>query len=569
MRNNHSALIVSLFLTLITLAIFWNVQNHEFVNFDDLKYITENPHVRYGLTSEAVTWAFTATHVSNWHPLTWLSHMLDCHLYGLNPKGHHFNNLLFHIANTLLLFLILNRMTGALWRSSFVAALFALHPLHVESVAWIAERKDVLSTFFWMLTMWAYVRYVERPGLNSYLLSLLFFAMGLMAKPMLVTLPFVLLLLDYWPLGRIQFGKSGDGKERWLALHLVREKLPFFFLAAISSVVTFSVQQTSGSVVSFIPLKARIANALLSYVGYITKMIWPHHLAVFYPHLVNDLPLWQAVGSGLLLIIISILVIRVVRLHAYLTVGWLWYLGTLVPVIGLVQVGTQAMADRYTYVPLIGLFIIIAWGLSCLVARWRYHKIVLAISAVLILSSLSVCTLVQLQYWKNGITLFERALEVTSNNFVAHNNLGNALGRQRRFGEAVQHFLEALRIRPGYAHALNNLAATLAHQGKFEEAIVHYTEALRIRPEFEEAHINLGIALTHQGRFEDAIKHYQEALRIKPDYPEAHFYLALAFSSMGDNVSALKEYEILKSINPNLAKKLLGRISKGPYPSSP
>jgi len=386
--------------------------------------------------------------------------------------------------------------------------------------------------------------------------------MGLMAKPMLVTLPFVLLLLDYWPLRRIQFIKSDDKKESRLALHLVREKLPFFFLAAISSVVTFSVQQTSGSVASFIPLKARVANALFSYVSYITKMIWPLKLAVFYPHPGNDLPLWQAAGSGLLLIIISILVIRVARLHAYLIVGWLWYLGTLVPVIGLVQVGAQAMADRYTYVPLIGLFIIIAWGSPHIVAKLSYHRIVLAVSAGLILSCFMIGTWTQLQYWKNGITLFEHALEVTSNNFVAHNNLGNALGRQRRFEEAVKHSLEALRIMPGYAYAHNNLAVTLVHQGKFEEAFAHYREALRIRPNFLAAHINFGIALAHQERFEEAVKHYLEVLRIRPANPMAHFHLGLAFFWMGDSVSALKEYDILKSINPNLASILFAKISE-------
>lgn len=302
--------------------------------------------------------------------------MLDCRFYGMSPGGHHLTNLLFHIANTLLLFFVLRRMTGALWQSAFVAALFALHPLHVESVAWVAERKDVLSTLFWMLTIWGYVRYVERPGIPRYLPALLFFSLGLMSKPMLITLPFVLLLLDYWPLGRFQFRGSGGNhaNQRLFSLRLVWEKTPFFVLAAASSIVTYLVQKSGGAMggMDLLPLNTRIANVLVSYVGYITKMIWPFRLAVFYPHPV-PLPVWQVGGASLLLVAISFLVIKGIRHRPYLAVGWLWYIGTLVPVIGLVQVGEQAMADRYTYVTLIGIFMIIAWGVPDFLARWRYR----------------------------------------------------------------------------------------------------------------------------------------------------------------------------------------------------
>ncbi len=381
-------ILICLFLVLATLTVYWQVGNYEFVNFDDDKYIIENFHVQKGLTRDSVIWAFTATHVSNWHPLTWLSHMLDFQLYGLNPSGHHLTNVFFHLVNTLLLFLVLKLMTGALWRSGLVAALFAVHPLHVESVVWVAERKDVLSTLFWMLTLWAYLGYTKRPGVKRYLVILLAFALGLMAKPMLVTLPFVLLLLDYWPLKRIELGQSAIGlpaasqpstianKPGAQAFRLLLEKTPMFVLAAVSSVVTFIVQKSGGAVgaLETYPFKIRMANALLSYVIYLKKMIWPQNLAVFYPHPGQSLPMWQAAGAGLLLVVVSIAVIRAGRRYPYLPVGWLWYVGTLVPVIGLVQVGDQAMADRYTYVSLIGLFIVVAWGVPDVARSWRYGK---------------------------------------------------------------------------------------------------------------------------------------------------------------------------------------------------
>jgi len=354
-HNHGLKLLISLFLILTTLVAFEQVRNHAFLNLDDNIYVTENRQVQSGLTFKSLAWAFTAMHAGLWHPLTWLSHMLDCELYGLNPGGHHLTNLLFHIVNTLLLFLVFKRMTGRLWMSGFIAALFALHPLHVESVAWVAERKDVLSTFFWMLTMWAYMRYVEGPGLNRYLLVLLSFTLGLLSKPMLVTLPFVLLLLDYWPLGRFQFGQlSGNSKlstsklisssdQRSVALRLVLEKAPFFLLSALSSILTIFAAQRAGAVASleYHPFESRFANALVSYVSYIEKMIWPHHLAVFYPY-PEAFPIWKVAGAGLLLVFVSFLVILAARKRPYLVVGWFWYLGTLVPVIGLMQAGSQA-----------------------------------------------------------------------------------------------------------------------------------------------------------------------------------------------------------------------------------
>ena len=483
LSSRDRILLLGLALTLSTLVVYWQVQGHAFVTLDDYQYVVENPHVRHGLTPQGIVWAFTTGYASNWHPLTWLSHMLDCTLYGLNPKGHHLNSLLLHLANTLLLFWVLRRMTAALWRSAFVAALFALHPLHVESVAWVAERKDLLSTLFWMMTVGAYARYVERPGLGRYLLTLLLFAFGLMAKPMLVTLPFVLLLLDYWPLGR-----------RHLApLRLIREKLPFFALTTISSIITFSVQKSWGAVISTLPLKDRIANALVSYVTYIGKTMWPVNLACFYPHPLDTLPRWQVGGSLLLLVGISIFVIRAGRRCPYLPVGWFWYLGTLVPVIGLVQVGAQAMADRYTYIPLIGLFLITAW--TAAEVGSKRSRLRMSLWVGMLLPFLAVGSWLQAQSWRTSVTLFEHALAVTRNNQIAHNNLGNILARQGRFKEASYHLSAAVRLNPNHATSQNNLGSLFMQQGRLQEAIAHLSKAVQIDPEMQEARFNLRIAL--------------------------------------------------------------------------
>jgi len=609
LHNHGLKLLISLFLIAATLFAFEQVRHHAFLNLDDNVYVTENLQVQSGLTFKSVTWAFTTMHASYWIPLTWLSLMLDCQLYGLNPGGYHLTNLVFHLANTLLLFLVLKRMTGALWKSSFVAALFALHPLHVESVAWVTERKDVLSTFFWILTMLMYVRYVERPGLNRYLLVLLSFTLGLLSKPMLVTLPFVLLLLDYWPLGRFQFGqldknlKSPNFKpthpsnQNSTALCLIREKTPFFALTVVSSILAIIVAQTEITVGTLEThwVGMRFANALVSYVSYIGKMIWPSHLAVFYPY-PDTFPIWKVAGSGLLLVCLSILIIRAANKRPYLMVSWLWYLGTLVPVIGLVQVGSQAMADRFTYVPLIGLFIMIAWGVPNILAGWRYSRVVLSMSAGLLLSILMIVTRLQVRHWQNDITLFQHSVNVTANNYLSHTNLGvalfhqgkieeaiahyaealriksdrvetyNCLGvalaHQGRYQEAITHFKEALRIKPDDAVAHNNLGLALERLGKDEEAIAHYVEAFRIKPDYVEAHNNLGAFLLRRGKYHQAIAHFTEALRLNPHYAEAHINLGLAYLMIGNRSSAMEEYKILKKINPDMADILYSRIPK-------
>ncbi len=583
--------LVCLFLVIVSLAVYWQVGNHTFIDYDDNAYVTENRHVQSGLTPKSITWAFTTTHASNWHPLTWLSHMLDCQIYGLNPGGHHFTNVIFHILNSILMFLIFRRMTGALWKSAFVAAFFAIHPLHVESVAWVAERKDVLSTFFWMLTMGSYVWYVERPGTSRYLLAILFFALGLMAKPMLVTLPFVLLLLDYWPLGRFQVRKldvaqrteektQKDTKSKkkksprhtlknavqenkiitsdyqWsLVVPFIWEKIPFFVLAAASSVVTFFVQQSGGAVRSFdvLPLTVRVSNALVAYVSYIGKVFWPFNLAVLYPHY-GMLEGWKVAGACLLLVFISFIVIRTVRWYPYLTIGWLWYLGTLVPVIGLVQVGIQSMADRYTYVPLIGLFVMITWGVSDLAGRWhyRYRKEGVAIVSAILLSILIVVTWFQLRHWTNSITLFKHAINVTDNNSVAHNNLGIALAERGKIDEAIDHYTRALKIKPDYAKAHYNLGNALGKQGRKAEAIDHYTKALKIKPDYVKAHYNLGVVLAEkEKKYDRALFHFRESLRFKPEYPDALMNIGTIFVKRGDVNMAIDYFLKTLRIQPD------------------
>jgi hypothetical protein len=567
--------LISLLLIVLTIGAYWGIQHNEFINYDDGVYITENHYVQAGLTLKGVIWAFTTTRAGNWHPLTWLSHMLDCQLYGLNPGHHHSTSLVFHIANTLMLFLLFKRMTGTLWVSSFVAAMFALHPLHVESVAWGAERKDVLSTFLLILTVWAYVGYAKRPSLNRYLLVLLSFVLGLMAKPMLVTLPVVLLLLDYWPLCRLELGGSGcegnpqmiqtvnSGSRSSIVSRLIVEKAPLFALAAASSLLTFFVQQNEGAVTSFelLPVEVRMANALISYVGYIGKMISPHPLAVFYPY-PNLFPLWKVVGAALFLICVSILVIHSRKRYSYLMVGWLWYLVTLMPVIGLVQVGEQAMADRYTYVPLVGLFVMLGMGIPKILGGWKNRKAILAILAAILFSSYFLLTRNQVRYWYNSITLFTHTLNVTANNYRAYNLLGLALFSQGRLQEAISLISMAQRLRPNHPDVYNNLGIVLAQQGKIKEAMTYFSKALQIKADHAEVHSNIGNVLVQQGKIQEAIEHYTQAVRIKPDFPTAHFSLGLAFLSIGDSNSALCESRILMAIDPYLANKLSQKILK-------
>jgi Flp pilus assembly protein TadD len=564
------------------------VKDFEFIHYDDDVYVTENRYVQSGLNSKSIHWAFTSTHGSNWHPLTWITHMADIEIFGMNAGGHHLTNLFFHLINTLLLFYVLFRMTKASWCSAIVAGLFALHPLHVESVAWISERKDVLSTMFWLLTMRAYVRYIEKPQLGRYIVIFLSFILGLMSKPMLVTLPFVLLLIDFWPLKRLKTGQSfttsglntgniksienksykkhkkrqkikNDQKDSFKKnvriSHLISEKIPLFGLTIVSSIITFITQRRGGAVISLEehPFSLRISNSLVAYIKYIIKMIWPSNLAILYPYK-TELPLTQIIGAGLLLIVLSFIFIRAARKYGFLIVGWLWYLGTLVPVIGLVQVGAQSMADRYTYIPLIGIFILITWGIRELIKKWRIQKfIIIGLTGIVFITSI-VYTRRQAGYWLNSIILFNHTIRVTENNCVAHNNLGLVLSNMGKIDEAIRHYKSALAVKSDYSEAHNNLGIAFGKKGDLESAIKHLSEALKIRPDYAKAHHNMGIALGRQNNIDDAIIHFSRAVEINQNYVDAYNNLGIALMYKGKNGEAVKYFRKALQIQPNHAE---------------
>ena len=536
-------LLICLTLALLTAAVYWPVRQFQFTNYDDPKYVAENPVVRHGLTLPGLEWAFTTGQASNWHPVTWLSHMLDCQWFGLDPGAHHLVNLLFHLANTVLLFVVLNRMTAAPWRCAFVAALFALHPLHVESVAWVSERKDVLSTFFWILTVWAYVRYAEQPARGSspallatsrryLLLSLGLYALGLMAKSMLVSLPFVLLLLDYWPLGRTRWAEPAVGNNPKATLdELIWEKLPFLGLAFAASVIAVQTQSQTHALQTLakLPPSDRVANALVSYARYLGQTFWPRGLAVFYPY-ENWSPV-VVLGTGTILIGITCAVLWRARREPCLVVGWLWFLGMLVPVIGLVQVGVQSMADRYTYLSTVGLFIMVAWGVP---SRWSsiFVKRSIAVLAVAVVGICAALCAVQVRYWQNTETLFGHAIEVTKNNWLAHYNLGLDLAKAGKLPEAVEHFEQSVRIKPAYIDAQFNLGLAMLLLGRTQDAIGPFEQVTRLNPHDADAHDNLGLALARLGKAQDAVAQFELALWNRPDYPDAQNGLAWLLATL-------------------------------------
>ena len=600
--NTRKAAAVCALLLLAVALVFGQTVGHEFINYDDDQYVYENPQVTGGLTARAVAWAITAGHASNWHPLTWLSHMLDVQLFGLNAGGHHLTNVLLHAAVAILLFLVLWRMTGALWRSAFVAAVFAVHPLRVESVAWVAERKDVLSGLFFMLTLWAYVGYARRPfSLGRYLMVTVLFGLGLMAKPMLVTLPLVLLLLDYWPLGRMGLPAAAGGsfalsdrelkgtqegqavqkrsdarrakpEERVVygntssdegcsatqqmsvfqqPRRVVIEKLPLLALTAASCVATFFAQGRAVIPIDAIPISSRIANALVSYVAYIGKFFYPVGLAIFYPHPGVGLPIGEVVGSTLALAGITTAVLIWRRRFPYLLVGWFWYVGMLVPVIGLVQVGEHSMADRYTYLPQIGLCLSVTWGIAQLTAPWRHRRWVCGAASLLAVLVLMGLAWRQTSHWRDNETLWTHVLASTANNYRAHNNLGVVMAERGAIDEAIAHYRKALEIRPSSAEALNNLGVALAGRGEVDEAIADYQKALRIEPDDAKTHNNLGIALANRGRMDEAIAHYRKALEIKPDSAKAHFNLGLALDRQGKTADAVIQWRESVRLQPD------------------
>lgn len=536
-RKNSSFWCVALLLSAVVVALYWQTSHFDFVMYDDGKYVTANGHVKAGLTLSGVRWAFTSTYDANWFPLTWLSHMATVQLFGLNAGAHHLVNVIFHAINSFLMFFVFWRLTGTLWRSAFVAALFALHPLHVESVAWVAERKDVLSAFFWLTTMLAYYGYGKRPGTGRYLFTLFLFTCGLMTKPMLVTLPFVLLLLDFWPLRR--FSPPSDsacaptGMPTASVPRLILEKVPFIVLSIASSILTFIVQRKGGAVneLDHSSLLFNAANAFVSYVRYIIKMFWPREMAVFYP-VELSLPPWQTVAAVIFLLFLSAVVLWQRKRRPYLAVGWFWYVGTLVPVVGFVRVGLHAIADRYTYIPLVGLFIMISWGMAEAATRSKGIKVVASCVAMAAVVVLAVLSHLQLATWRNNYTLFQHAIAVTENNWLAHNNLATALVADGRLDEALYHVGEALRSKPDYASAYNNLGVIYNRRGDIAQTIVAYDKALSIDPALSETRFNLGLVYLGSGEKEKALRQY----RILERFDRAQATSLLKFIEYADSM---------------------------------
>jgi tetratricopeptide (TPR) repeat protein len=533
-------------LALLTIAAFGRVGGNAFLELDDRAYVGDNPRVTNGLTWKGIEWAFEGAHAANYHPVTLVSHMLDCELFGMNAAGHHLASLAWHVGSTLLLFHLLRRTTGKLWPSAFAAAVFALHPLHVESVAWIAERKDVLSTFFWIATTLAWVRWTERPGSSRYLLAVLLFAIGLLAKPMLVTLPFTLLLLDVWPLRRTE---KGFGK-------LVSEKIPLFALSAVLSGLTYWAQQREGATVlgERHSLAFRLANAAVSCATYVEKTLWPTGLYPQYPYAEEGHPAWKVELSVAVIAVLSIALLATWRKRPWLAVGWLWFLGTLVPVIGIVQVGEQAMADRFTYVPMIGLGIAAAFGAAEIAGRSDVARKAAAVLAGACVLAWSILSFRQLGYWKDDRTLFGHVVEVAPTHHVAHGALGNAAFKENRFDDAIREYSEARRLNPGYAQWASNLGVVLDRVGRKEEAREQFEAALAIDPHHAEAHHHLGLQLANEGKLEEAVAHFEASLRGNPDQYMVHYNLGVARKMQGRRAEAIAAFERSLDLQPGFAQ---------------
>lgn len=576
MRETAAIALIAVLLAASTLAVYLQAVGFGLVKTDDQMYVTDNTPVRMGLTRESVRWAFNIGYAGNWHPLTWLSHMLDCQIYGVDPNkglgpgGYHLTNILLHIASTLMLFGFLVRATGHIWRSGFVAGLFALHPLHVESVAWVAERKDVLSTFFLMLTMLAYLHYSARPSVGRYLLVAATFALGLMAKPMLVTLPVMLLILDYWPLGRF----SAAAGRKTCIWKLVWEKTPLLTLSVASSVLTVMAQGRAGAVgpLGLFPLAMRVKNATMSYAIYLWKTFWPTRLAAFYPLPADGWPIWQVIISAAALAAITVLAIRMLRSRPYFAAGWFWYVLTLVPVVGLIQVGSQARADRYTYIPLIGIFIIVAYGVPELIrgvlkTDKAQRRGILAAGAVGV-TALAVSAAAahrQVGYWRDSTTMFQRAIDVVKDNWFAEQGIAGVLQDEaerlsgigerdkaiEKSREAIAHLRRSLAVCPDYADAHNDLARALALTGDLDQAIAEYRRVLELNPNHTKAHNNLANAYLGQGRIDEALAEYQKALRLEPGFITARYNMAIAYQTRGDVDQAIDQYLEIIRLNPN------------------
>ncbi len=564
---------VCLTLVACVFLLYAQVASHDFVSLDDLDYIVENPPVRRGLTWDGVYWAFTTFHRANWHPLTWVSHMVDCQLFGLSAGWHHMANVALHALNAALLFVSLRFMTGAFWPSALVGALFAFHPLRVESVAWASERKDVLSALFWILTTLAYAWYVRRPAPSRYLAVFLALALGLMPKPMLVTLPVVLLVLDVWPFGRwrvpgrgrkaaaVDRRSASAGVATRSARWLVLEKLPLLALSAAASLITIRAQQAGLAVAGLeeIPLWSRFLNAAVACSSYLGKTVWPADLAVFYPHPAlllhpGAFPSWGAgVTAALAVVGVTVAVISAVDRRPYLAVGWLWYLIALLPVVGIVQVGSQAMADRYSYLPLVGIYMMLAWGARDVSVRRPRARPVLVGAAALALVGCVTATWVQIATWRNSFTLYEHAIRVTTGNYFAHANLGILLRNAGRLDEAADQLEKALHIKPDDARAHTNLGTVLEKQGRLEEAVAQHREALRIKPDYAKAHTNLGAVYAKQGKLVEATRQFREAVRLRPDYALAHTNLGGALIKQNRLEEAAAHLGLAVRIQPDSA----------------
>jgi tetratricopeptide (TPR) repeat protein len=564
MEHKHKHVIISLMLIILVLASYWNVQYYEFVNYDDSVYVTDNYRTKSGLSWDNVISAFADVPTEGfWHPLTMLSHMLDWQLYRGNSGGHHWTSVILHILNTILLFLFFKTITGAVWRSAFVAALFAIHPINVESVAWIAERKNVLSTFFWMVTMLFYAWYVTQPGWKRYLPVFISFALGLMSKPMLVTLPFVLLLLDYWPLNRTSINPEGENyiepsilniKKQKISF-LIVEKVPLFVLSAISSCLALYAESAINALGSLndLSLTKRASNGIFSYAVYLKKLFWPVDLAVFYPYV--DIAIWQVLVSATFLVVITIFAIKYFRRYPYLVVGWFWYLGTLVPVIGLIQIGSHAMADRYAYVPFIGLFTIISWGVSQNLFKTKYAKVITALACISIIIMLSVTTHNQIKVWNNTATLFKSALKSNPNNYLAYNMLGLDTADRDDNELALSYYNVALKINPHFDQAYNNAGLVLVKMGRRYEALKYFEKAIQINKFSAEAYYNLGLFLMQENNFDRAVSYFSKAIEIKKNngselLVDAHNNLGIALARKGDTQKALEHFQEALRYNP-------------------
>jgi protein O-mannosyl-transferase len=555
--NRGITLVICLFLAGISVAVFGQTIRYKFVNFDDDLYVYNTPAIQTGLTIKGMAFAFISPHARNWHPLTTISHMLDCQLYGLNAGGHHATNVILHTIAVLLLFGVLRQMTASVWKSAIVAGLFAVHPLHVESVAWISERKDVLSAVFFMLTLFAYMRYVGAPSIGRYLTVAVTFAFGLMSKSMLVSTPFVLLLLDYWPLDRIQKSKVSS---RWSVVGgLLLEKVPLLVLSAGACIITFIVQKRATGAIPPLPFLWRVQNAFVSYVIYAWKTSWPTDLAVFYPHPNDTLAIWEVIFAILLLLVITAAAIVFRSQRPYLLTGWFWYLVMLVPVIGLVQVGEQGHADRYTYLPHIGLFILAVWLAADLPAVSYSRSQFAVATAVVIIVALAWVAFGQTSYWRNSETLWSHALAVTSDNDVAHNNLGYLCVERGELDKAISHFEAASRIRSakrdthydaGSAFVQMNLADALARKGQSDEAMVHYEEAIQLQPYYADAYYNRGNVLFAKGRIDEAIADWEKTLQIQPNDADAYTGLGNALLRKGSLREAIANYEKALALAP-------------------